>query len=184
MRLQEPPVLMGQGASTVQEALEEDLRRVSSVQQELCSVVTSTSHEGHTQYTIRTTDRGGNSWEAVTRYSAVVVLLKELKQKRDIMDLPMMRWAGPTDRSYRTMGYPDQWYTDRRREALDAVLAALVPRCAGLPEVRDFLRLDEGLQIHHARKQREAEKAEREAEEASKQNGREKKTCVVPKRLR
>ena len=161
---------MGQGTSTVQEALEEDLRRVSSVQQELCSVVTSTSHEGHTQYTIRTTE--GNSWEAVTRYSAVLVLLKELKQKRDIMDLPMMRWAGHTDRSYRTMGYPDQWYTDRRREALDAVLAALVPRYAGLPEVRDFLRLDEGLQIHHARKQREAEaereveKAEREAEEA------------------
>jgi len=52
--------------------------------QQLCSVVTYTTHEGHTQYTIRTTE--GNSWEAVTRYSAVLVLLKELKQKRDIMD--------------------------------------------------------------------------------------------------
>ena len=32
MSSQEPPVLMGQGASTVQEALEEDLMRVNSVQ--------------------------------------------------------------------------------------------------------------------------------------------------------
>ena len=38
-------------------------------------------------YIIRTTDRNGNSWTSETRYSAVVRLLTELKQKRDITDL-------------------------------------------------------------------------------------------------
>ena len=43
------------------------------------------------EYRIRTTDRNGNSWTSETRYSAVVRLLTELKQKRDITDLPVMR---------------------------------------------------------------------------------------------
>jgi hypothetical protein len=60
------------------------------------------------EYMIRTTDRNGNSWTSETRYSAVVRLLTELKQKRDITDLPVMRWAcSHPDWSLDTMGYGD-----------------------------------------------------------------------------
>ena len=76
-------VKMGQHNSkedAAAEALEEDLIRVQSVQQALRSVVSSshTVADGHTEYTIRTTDRDGNSWETTTRYSFVVQLLEEV----------------------------------------------------------------------------------------------------------
>ena len=160
-RLTVTSVKMGQHNSkedAAAEALEEDLIRVQSVQQALRSVVSSshTVADGHTEYTIRTTDRDGNSWETTTRYSFVVQLIEELRLKRDIVNLPVM----PRKRFFRSL---EEAVIDERRAALDAVLASVVPQHAGIPEVRLFLRLDEGLQIHEARKEREAEEAKRRA---------------------
>ena len=62
---------------------------------------------------------------------------------------------------------------DERRAALDAVLASVVPQHAGIPEVRLFLRLDEGLQIHEARKEREEEEARRRAEDEARRRAEE-----------
>ena len=147
---------MGQYHSSndiTEETFEEDLIRVQSVQQELRSLVAyaNTVEDGYIEYTIRTTDRDGNSWETATRYSVVVRVLEELKQKRNIKDLPMM------PRKQFFLSSKDEAVIDERRVALNAVLAAVVPRYAGVREVRRFLRLDEGLQIHEARKRREAE---------------------------
>jgi len=141
-----------------EEALEEDLIRVQSVQQELRSVVHSTyNHAHHTDYTIRTTDRDGNTWECHSRYSAVVRLLEELKQKRDIGELPVM----PRKRWFHSFQGAVIW---ERRAALNAVLAALVPRHAGIPEVRLFLRLDDERLDDERLLQREAEEAKRKEE--------------------
>ena len=149
------------------EALEEDLIRVQSVQQALRSVVSSshTVADGHTEYTIRTTDRDGNSWETTTRYSFVVQLLEELRLERDIVNMPVM----PRKRFFRSL---EEAVIDERRAALDAVLASVVPQHAGIPEVRLFLRLDEGLQIHEARKEREEEEARRRAEEEARRRAK------------
>ena len=124
---------MGQRNSsddTAAEALEEDLIRVQSVQQELQSVVASvnTVEDGHTEYTIRTKDRDGNTWETTTRYSVVMKLLEELKQKRHVVDLPVM----PRKQFFNST---EETVINERWVALNAVLSAMVPRHAGIQEV-------------------------------------------------
>ena len=100
---------------SVEEALEEDLVHVESVQQELQSMVSDTNNvDGHTEYTIRTTDRDGNSWEATTRYSGVVALLEDLKKRRglELPSMPAKHYLHSLDRSV----------VQERRGALDKVL--------------------------------------------------------------
>jgi len=132
---------MGQSNSAMEDALEEDVTRVQSVLEELHSVVLSTEnvknvrqHSTHTEYTIRTTDRRGIVSETNTRYSDVIELLDQLKQRRGV-ELPEM----PRKHLFHSL---DDSVIQERQAALDTILAAAVPRHAGIPQVRRFLRLD------------------------------------------
>ena len=73
---------------------------------------------------------GGQSWTTTTRYSEVLDLLDQLRRERNLnLDLSM------PGKHYFTSSLADE-VVKERREALDRVLAALVPEHAGIPAVR------------------------------------------------
>ena len=81
-------------------------------------------------YIITTRDCEGQSWTITTRYSEVLDLLDQLRRERNLnLDLSMPR------KHYFTSSLTDE-VVKERREALDRVLAALVPEHAGIPAVR------------------------------------------------
>ena len=124
---------MGQGSSSQQ--LDEDLMRVLSWHRGLRSRVSDTavySPQDATSpvmsYIITTTDCEGQTWTITTRYSEVLDLLDQLRRERNLA-LSMPR------KHYFTSSLTDE-VVKERREALDRVLAALVPEYAGIPAVR------------------------------------------------
>ena len=81
-------------------------------------------------YIITTTDCEGQTWTITTRYSEVLDLLDQLRRERNLnLALSMPR------KHYFTSSLTDE-VVKERREALDRVLAALVPEHAGIPAVR------------------------------------------------
>ena len=70
-------------ATATEQALAEDLARVDAGKQGLRTVIVAASPAedgGHTVYTLRTTDRHGNQWETLTRYSEVAEFRATLTQ--------------------------------------------------------------------------------------------------------
>ena len=124
---------MGQSSSS--EQLDEDLVRVLSWHRGLRSRVSDTAvcfpqdaALSYMSYIITTTDCEGQSWTITTRYSEVLDLLDQLRRERNL-ELSMPR------KHYFTSSLIDE-VVKERREALDRVLAALVPEHAGIPAVR------------------------------------------------
>ena len=132
---------MGQGSSSQQ--LDEDLMRVLSWHRGLRSRVSDTAVMNREDvaspvmsYIITTTDCEGQTWTITTRYSEVLDLLDQLRRERNLsLGLSREFIQSMPRKHYFTSSLTDE-VVKERREALDRVLAALVPEHAGIPAVR------------------------------------------------